>query len=103
MLKQFIAAAVVAATFGQPALGQTPPTRKAPAAQGRFSLDTPIAQLLANPSAKAALARTMPTVATSPHLKQFQHMSVRQLAANPHASIANAKIRALQAELAKIK
>jgi hypothetical protein len=45
----------------------------------------------------------MPTVALNPHLGDFKHLSMRQLAANPHAVIAGAKIRALQAELSKIK
>ena len=103
MVLRLFAAAVLAATLSAPTLSQTPPKRKAPAVQSRFSLDTPIVQLLAHAQARAALTKVMPTLAASPHLKQFEHLSIRQLAANPHASIAGAKIRALQAELAKIK
>ena len=103
MMKTVIAAVVLGATIGHASFAQTPPTRKTHAAQGRFSIDTPIVQLMAHKHAKAALDKVMPTLASSPHLKQFEHMSIRQLAANPHATIAGEKIRALQAELAKIK
>lgn len=85
------------------AAAQAPPRRVTKEAAGRFSLDTPIVKLLADPRAKAAVAKTMPTLARSPHLDKVQHLSMRELAANPHAVIAAAKLRALEAELRKIK
>ena len=103
MMKPIIAAVLLGGTISHASFAQTPPTRKTHAAQSRFSIDTPIVQLMAHQHARAALAKVMPTLASSPHIKQFEHMSIRQLAANPHAVIAGAKIRALQAELAKIK
>ncbi len=103
MIKHIAVAAALAVTVHGAVTAQAPPVRKADRAQSRFSIDTPIVQLLANPKSRAAFARHMPTVVASPHLKQFQHLSIRQLAANPHASLAASKIRALQADLARIK
>lgn len=83
---------------------QSPPRRVVkPQSAARFSLDTPIAKLVADPRARAALARNLPTLIASPYLKQFENLSIRELSASPHASIAASKLRALEADLAKIK
>lgn len=95
--------AIVCAASLAPAVAAQAPPKRVVAPVTRFSIDTPIVQLLANPASKAALVRHMPTLASSPHLQQFEKISIRQLAANPHASIAAAKIKALQADLIRIR
>lgn len=84
------------------ATAQTPPRRlQAPAS--RFSIDTAIRDILANPAARAAVQRHMPSLASSEHLPRFQHMSIRELAATPHAQIPTGRIQALQADLVRIR
>jgi hypothetical protein len=84
------------------ATAQTPP-RRVQAPTSRFSIDTPIVQLIANPAAKAALDRHMPNLSSHPQLAHFQNQSIRALAASPHASIPAARVQALQAELVRIR
>jgi hypothetical protein len=84
------------------ASAQTPP-RRVQAPQSRFSIDTPIRDLIANPAAKAALDKEMPGISTHAMLPHFQHLSMRTLAASPHASIPASRVQALQAALAKIR
>ena len=81
---------------------QTPP-RRVQAPTSRFSIDTPIVTLIANPAAKAALDRHLPRLSGHDRLSEFQHMTVRALAASPHASIPASKVQALQAELIRIR
>ena len=101
-MRNYVLAIACAATFAVVVSAQTPP-RRVTAPATRFSIDTPIVQLLANPQSKAAVGKHMPTLLSSPHLSQFEKLSIRQLAANPHASIAGSKISALQADLARIR
>lgn len=87
---------------GAAADGQTPP-RRIQAPTTRFSIDTPIRLLIANPAAKAALDRHMPRLSGHPRLAEFQDMTMRALAASPHAMIPNERVQALQAELIRIR
>ncbi len=68
-----------------PALAQSAPT-PAPAAApaAAFSADTPLEVVVADPAAKAALAKTLPNLASHPAFDQFKAMSLRQL--QPYAS-----------------
>ena len=84
------------------ASAQTPP-RRVQAPTTRFSIDTPIRELIANPQAKAALDRHMPNLSGHEQLASFQNMSIRALASHPHASIPNSRVQALQADLARIR
>lgn len=103
-MKRMACAVAIGTLLATGLSAQTPPRRiKSESSSSRFSLDTPIVQLLADPRAKAAFARHMPTVVGNPNLKQFERMSLRELAAHPHARLAPAKIKALEADLLKIK
>ena len=102
MIKHVVVAVALAALFSQGAMAQSPP-RRVQKAETAFSLDTPIVKLLADSRAKAVLTKHMPTLVGSPHLGMFEKMSMRQLAADPHAVIPASKLRALQADLVRIK
>lgn len=56
----------------------TAPT--APTAATKFSLDTPVATLMADAQAKAAVDAVLPGVAAHPAYEQFKGMSFNQLA-----------------------
>jgi hypothetical protein len=51
----------------------------ATAADGSFTLDTPIATLIANMQAKAVLDKDLPGMSTDSNLSKFQDKSLRQL------------------------
>jgi len=118
-MKILTIAALLAAGIAGGADAQTPPRRGQPVANphgnmaaaprriqpvaSRFSIDTPIEMLIADRRAKAALDRHMPGLSANPRLSMFKKMSIRELAANPHAVIPAARIRALQADLALIR
>lgn len=60
-----------------------PDTAPAPAAspaRAHFSLDTPIADLIADPRAKAVLDKDMPGLSDDENLAKFQTLSLRRLA-----------------------
>ncbi len=51
-----------------------------PPASGGLSLDTPIADLIANPRAKAILDRDLPGLSEDENLPKFQTLSLRKMA-----------------------
>lgn len=57
-----------------------PAVAKAPAAAARFSLDTPVETLMADPKAKAVVDGAVPGIAAHPMYEQFKTMSFNQLA-----------------------
>lgn len=56
------------------------PAPPAPAAVTGFSLDTPIAALIADPRAKAVLDRDVPGLSSDENLPKFEGLSLRKLA-----------------------
>ena len=61
----------------EPASATPPP---ASATRAHFSLDTPIAELIADPRAKAVLDKDMPGLSDDENLSKFQALSLRRLA-----------------------
>lgn len=57
-----------------------PATPPEPAPTTRYSLDTPIAELLANYRSKAVLDKDMPGLSTDKNLEKFKDKSLNQLA-----------------------
>jgi hypothetical protein len=102
LMKRLVLA--VSLVFGTMSLAaaQTPP-RRVQAPTTRFSIDSTISALIAHPLARAALDRHLPGLSGHPRLSEFRQMTLRALAASPHARIATAKVQALQAELARIR
>ncbi|WP_294303165.1 hypothetical protein [uncultured Sphingomonas sp.] len=76
------AAAVTMPVATQDHGGHTPaaPATAAPAAAAKFTLDTPVATLMADARAKAAVDAVLPGVDAHPAYEQFKAMSLNQLA-----------------------
>lgn len=66
----------------EPAISSPPPPAPvtAPASSATFSLDTPIAALIADPGAKAVLDKNLPGLSSDENLGKFQALSLRKLA-----------------------
>jgi len=83
-----------------PVAAATPPA-PAPAAGG-YSLDTPIADLIAEPRAKAILDRDVPGMSDDPNLPKFQALSLRKLAPLSGGQMTPALLAKIAADLAAI-
>jgi len=95
-----LGAASAGATFAQTAA----PDVNTPAAKaGPPSIDWPIGDLLDNPAAHAVLAKDLPALLTYDGLDMIKGMSVRNISQYPQAQIDDAKLVAIQADLAAIK
>ena len=85
--------------FAQPAAA---PAAAAPAAAGPLSVDkTTIGALWANPAAKAVLEKDVPGI--DQYMDQIKDMTLAQVAPMSQGAIDDAKLKAIQAELDKIK
>lgn len=101
-MKRLCFALLLTLGMNMPAATKTPP-RRVQAPVTRFSLDSTISALIAHPAAKAALDRHLPRLSGHPRLSEFRHMTLRALAASPHAQIPTSRIQALQTDLARIR
>ena len=105
MSKLAHAAIALALGFGcaisAPTLVQAAPS--AQAGQSRFSVDTPIEDLVANPAARKILDHHLPDLTSHPHYFMFKSQSLRQLAPQTDGQLNDAKLAQIQAELAVIK
>jgi hypothetical protein len=80
-----------------------PPAERVPAAPtGGFSLDTPIAALIADPRAKAILDRDVPGMSDDPNLPKFQTLSLRKLAPLSGGQMTPALLAKIGTDLAAI-
>ena len=98
------ALAALATLAAAPAFAQPGPSPAAPAtaAAGPMSVDkTPIGTLWANPAAKAVLLKELPTL--EQYMDQIKDMTLSQVAPMSQGAIDDAKLKAIQAELDKIK
>jgi hypothetical protein len=75
----------------QPAVKSGPP-----------SVDWPIGDLLADAGAKAVLTKDIPQVVAYDGLDQIKGLSIRSIAKFPQAEIDDAKLAAIQADLAAL-
>ncbi|HEY2750023.1 hypothetical protein [Phenylobacterium sp.] len=93
-----LATLAAAPAFAQPG----PPPAPATAAAGPLSVEkTPIGSLWANPAAKAVLLKELPTL--EQYMDQIKDMTLSQVAPMSQGAIDDAKLKAIQAELDKIK
>jgi len=99
----FAALAAVAALAAAPAFAQDPAPAPAPAAAaGPLSVEkTPIGTLWANPAAKEVLVKQLPEL--EQYMDQIKDMTLAQVAPMSQGAIDDAKLKAIQAELDKIK
>ncbi len=73
-----------------------------PAATGGFSLDTPIAALIADPRAKAILDRDVPGLSEDENLPKFKALSLRKLAPLSGGQMSAALLEKVAIDLAAI-
>ena len=83
-----------------PVAAATPPVPAV--AAGGYSLDTPIADLIAEPRAKAILDRDVPGMSDDPNLPKFQALSLRKLAPLSGGQMTPALLAKIAADLAAI-
>ena len=96
-----LAAALAVTALAAPALAQTPAPAAAPMA-GKISVETtPIAELIKNEAAKAALEKALPQIPQ--FYDQIGTMTLAQVAPMSQGAIDDAKLKTIQAELDKIK
>ena len=74
----------------------------APAA-AKFTTDTPIQDLVANPAAKAVLDKVFPGLTTHPSYDTFKGLSLKALAPYSQGKIDDAKLAEAQKALADVK
>lgn len=61
-----------------------------------------VGELLQNPTAKSILAREFPNLISSPVIKLYQNMSIKQILVHAKGKIPDSKIRELIDEIEKI-
>lgn len=84
--------------------GGAPTTATAPAVTGaKFSLDTPIETLVADPAAKAVLDADIPGMTAHPAFDQFKSMSLKQLQPISQGQITDEQLAKVATSLAAIK
>jgi hypothetical protein len=97
-----ISAAWVTLGLAGRAIAQDQPVPPAPPPQpppSGLSVDSPVADLLANPGALAVLNKDLPGLTTDSHLEMIKPMSLRQIAQFPQAHLDDDKLKAIQADL----
>lgn len=78
-MKLAVLCSLLAVTLAAPLAAHGPATPAAPVAAAKFTLDTPIEQIAADPAAKAALDASLPGTTTHPSYEMFKSMSLKQL------------------------
>ncbi|MEN2785894.1 hypothetical protein ACFOKI_10190 [Sphingomonas qilianensis] len=97
---------LLAAALSLPAIAcaQTAPAPAASiAASSKFSLDTPLTTIIADPVAKAVLDKNIPGVSTHPMFEQFKGMSLNQVAPMAGGAITPEMLAKASADLSAIK
>jgi hypothetical protein len=86
------------ALIAAPAFAETPTATAAPSAG-----DTPIADIAATPEGKAALDKNLPGLTSHEAYEQFKGMTLKQVQPMSQGAITDDQIKALQADLDKLK
>jgi para-nitrobenzyl esterase len=101
MKNLLIAASVALATISAPAMAAD--AAAAPAAHPAFSTaETDIGTLLDNPATKAVLDKQMPGFADNPQIAMARSMTLKQIQGFAPDQISDAKLAAIDADLAAI-
>lgn len=100
--------AVILAMTAAPVVAQTTPaTAGAPAADAattpKFTLDTPVEAIAADPAGKAVLEADFPGLTTHAAYEQFKGMSLAALQPMANGKITDAQLTKAKADLAAIK
>ncbi|MHA6718268.1 hypothetical protein ACX40Y_02335 [Sphingomonas sp. RS6] len=104
-MKFAVAIAAVAAclTTTAAAAQDVPPPAAPAAATPKFSLDTPIEQLVADEKAKAVLDADLPGVSTHPAYESFKTMSLRAVQPFSNGALTDEMLQKVEADLARIQ
>ncbi|NIJ28702.1 hypothetical protein FHT00_000630 [Sphingomonas insulae] len=86
----------------RPVTPSVTPSASPTVANGGFSLDTPIADLIANAQAKAILDRDLPGLSDDTNLPKFQTLSLRKLAPLSGGQMTAALLNKVGTDLAAI-
>ncbi len=111
---KLIACAAALLTLTAPAFAQTTPPAPAPApampapgtamtTAAKFSLETPIETLVADPAAKAVLDADIPGMTAHPAFDQFKTMSLKQLQPISQGQITDETLAKVATHLSAIK
>ncbi len=104
-MMMLIAAAMVAApaAYAQDASQAKPATEKAPAAEGKFTLDTPLQDIVADEKGKAVIEKHFPGMIAMPEYEMFKAIGLNQLKPYANGKITDEMLAATAADLAQIK
>jgi hypothetical protein len=99
--KLFVAAALSIATVAAP-IAAVPAFAQAAAAKFNTT-DTTIGDLLANAETKAVLEKHLKEFVSNPQIEQASSMTLKQIQSYAGDALSDAKLAAVDADLAKIK
>ena len=106
---KFVAFSAALLVTAAPAFAQTtttataPTAAPAPAAATKFSLDTPIEAIAADPAGKAVLEADFPGMLTHPAYDQFKGMSLTAVQPMAQGQITDEQMAKAKVDLAAIK
>lgn len=102
---KFIVPAAAALALLAPAVvaAQTAPASAPATATAKFSLDTPIEALVADPQAKAVLDADLPGVSNHPSYDMFKGMSLRAVQPMSNGKLTDEQLKKVETGLAAIK
>lgn len=103
LLRLLIAAAALPLALPSAAAQTAPAAPAAPAAVAKFSIDTPIQDLYADPAAKAVMDKHLPGLTAIPQYEMIKAISLRQLQPYSDGKLTDELLSAVDADLAKIK
>ena len=103
-ISTLVAALGLALTATQPARADAPTANPAPvsAPATKFTLDTPIETLVADPRAKTVLDTNLPGLTTHPQFDQFKSMSLTALSGFAPDKLTPDKLDKVKTELASL-
>jgi hypothetical protein len=97
-------AVAAALTFVSPLAAQNAaPSPAAPAAAAKYTADTPLETIVADPAGKAVLDTVMPGLTTHAMFDQFKSMSLKQLAPMSGGKITDEGLAKATEALATVK
>jgi hypothetical protein len=95
--------APVALALGAPALAQDTPAAAPVAAAAKFTLATPIEQIVADPVARAALESVLPGLSNHPSYDVFKAISLKDLAPYSEGKLTPELLTKAEAALATVR
>lgn len=101
---RILIAVAAALTLAAPLAAQNTTTpAPAPAAAAKYTVDTPLETIVADPAGKAVLDKDMPGLTTHAMFDQFKAMSLKQLAPMSQGKITEEGLVKVGADLATVK